>query len=386
MRRKIFLIAGEPSGDLLGARLMAVLTARSPDVTFCGVGGPEMTRQGLTSLFPMSDLTVMGITEVLPHLPVLIRRITQTAQAIRREKPDIVLTVDAPDFSFRVIRKIRDLALPKVHYGAPSVWAWRPWRARKVARLYDHLFCLLPFEPPYFEKAGLSASFVGHSAVEEIKAGNRDGFRRRHGVAAGARVMSVLPGSRSGEVSRLLPVFEHVVTGLKARYPDLHLFVPTVDKVAGPVSEMTAGWAHPVTILRGAEEKADAFAASDLALAASGTVSLELAFHRTPHIVAYKVSALSYQIARRLMQIDSVNLVNLVCGEKIVPEFLQHECAPEPVLKALSRILDEGRIRDRQFKAFQETRRKLTPGSERPSDCAARLILDLLKPASSSVS
>ena len=159
MGRKIFLIAGEPSGDLLAARLMAALKAQSPDVTFCGVGGSEMARQGLTSLFPMSDLTVMGITEVLPHLPLLIRRIKETAQAVRREKPDIVLTIDAPDFSFRVVKKIRDLAVPKIHYVAPSVWAWRPWRAKKVARLYDHIFCLLPFEPPYFEKKGLDASF-----------------------------------------------------------------------------------------------------------------------------------------------------------------------------------------------------------------------------------
>ena len=219
--------------------------------------------------------------------------------------------------------------------------------------------------------------FVGHSAVEADQEPEiREGFRQRHGVAAGERVMSVLPGSRTGEVSRLLPVFEQVVVGLKARYPDLHLFLPTVDKVAGLVSEMTANWAHPVTILQG-QEKADVFAASDIALAASGTVSLELAFHQTPHIVAYKVSRLSYEIARRLLQIESVNLVNLICEAKIVPEFLQHDCMPEPLLKTLSQLLDEADLRDRQLKAFQETRQKLMPGSEQPSACAAQKTLEL---------
>src|SRR5690606_18985 len=214
---RVFIVAGEPSGDALAAPLMRALRSRAPHISFFGVGGPLMTAEGLKSLFPMDELSVMGLFEVLPRLPRLLRRIDQTADAARRIAPDVFITVDAPDFSFRVARKLLGTAFPKIHYVAPSVWAWRPGRAKKIAALYDHLLTLLPFEPPYFEAEGLPANFVGHSVVESgANLGDGAAFRARGGIGDSERLLMLLPGSRRGEVTRHLPIFRGVVTELRA--------------------------------------------------------------------------------------------------------------------------------------------------------------------------
>ena len=283
----IFLVAGEPSGDNLGGRLMSALKeATAGRIRFAGVGGQAMIAEGLDSLFPMSDLSVMGLTEVLPHLPRLFRRLKQTVTAAERLRPAAVITIDSPDFSFRVAARLKGRGIRLIHYVAPTVWAWKPGRSRKIAAFLDHLLALLPFEPPLFRAAGLPCTFVGHAVVESgADRGDGPGFRRRHGIPADAPVICVLPGSRSSEISRLLPVFGETLAILKRSWPGLQVLVPTVPAVAEPVKTAAAGWNVPAVVISGTTEKYDAFAAANAALAASGTVSLELALAGLPAVI-----------------------------------------------------------------------------------------------------
>ena len=336
----VFLVAGEHSGDALGASVMGALSANLKGrVKFAGVGGPDMQRAGLDTLFPMDDLAVMGVFEVLPRLPLLLKRINETANAVERLKPDVLLTIDAPDFCFRVIKKpkARGVKVPVVHFVAPSVWAWRPGRAKKVAGFLDHLLCLLPFEPPYFEREGLKATFVGHPVVSS-DIGNGDGpsFRARYNIAADAPVLAVLPGSRSGEVSRLLSIFVEAVTKLAPQFPGLHIVMPAVSHLEATVREATATWPAPVTVVDGTD-KADALAAADAAIAASGTVALELAMAGLPTVIGYRLNALTALLARRLLKTRFVNLINIILDREAVPELLQENCTPDNLARETAR-------------------------------------------------
>ena len=377
----IYLIAGEPSGDLLGARLMASLKLKlgSDGVRFAGVGGPEMISHGLESLFPMSELSVMGLTEILPHLRHFIRRINQCVGDVQMTRPDVLITIDSPGFCFRVAKRLRGQGIPLVHYVAPSVWAWRPGRAKKVAAFLDHLLALLPFEPPYFERVGLATTFVGHPVVE---GGAVDGdgvaFRERHAIGSDVRLLSVLPGSRNSEISRLLPVFGEAVTILAAAHPDLRVIVPTVAPLRDKVIEATKGWPCDVIVVEGAKEKFDAFAASDLALAASGTVALELAMSDTPAVIAYKVHPLTAWVAGMLIKTPYVNLINIILGRSVVPEFLQKECRADLLGRALSDLLEDRNLARKQIAASQEALIQLGRGGPSPSDRAADVILSII--------
>lgn len=276
----IFLVAGEPSGDRLGAALMAGLSALVPGVRFSGVGGPAMAAEGLQSLFPMAELSVMGLLEVLPRYPALRRRMIETAEALVAAAPDAVVTIDSPDFCLRVLARARAArpGLRTIHYVAPSVWAWRPGRARRMAPLVDHVLALLPFEPPLMEDAGMGCSFVGHPAAAAPPATPAEvaAFRAHHGIGA-APVLLALPGSRRGEVARLAPVFGQALAGLVARRPDLRVVVPAVAALGAEVCARVAGWpGAPVVIVEGEGPdgaKAAAFGAARAAIAASGTVS-----------------------------------------------------------------------------------------------------------------
>jgi len=377
----IFLVAGEPSGDLLGGRLMAALKAETGGaVRFAGVGGETMAREGLDSLFPMSDLSVMGLTEVLPRLPLLVRRLRQTARAARDCRPDAVVTIDAPDFSFRLAKRLRGERIPLVHYVAPTVWAWRPGRARKIARLLDHLLALLPFEPPYFEREGLKCTFVGHSVIES-GAGRGDGaaFREAHGIAAETPLLCILPGSRHGEVSKLLPVFSETLERLAVSQPDLKAVLPVADSVAPHVAEATKGWPVPVVMVRGEAGKFGAFAAADAALAASGTVSLELALAGTPAVIAYKVSAFTAWLVRRMVKVRFANLVNIVLDREAVPECLQEDCNPDLLAGHLGRLLGDAGARQAQIAAAREAVDRLGGKDDPPSRRAARAVLESLR-------
>ncbi len=381
----VYLIAGEPSGDILGARLIAGLKDLTGGrIRFAGIGGGRMCGDDFASLFPMAELSLMGLAEILPHLPALYRRIGQTLRHIEALRPDIVVSIDSPGFSLRVARRLRSLGLggksiPLVHFVAPSVWAWKAWRAKEMAGYLDHLMALLPFEPAYFEAVGLPSTFVGHPVLESgADRGDGPGFRARHAIAPDAPVLCALPGSRRGEVSRLLPVIGEVVSSLHARIPDLRVLVGLADGVAARVGEAITGWPGAVIAVRGEEEKFDAFAAADLALAASGTVALELAMAGTPSLTVYKMNALTGWIARRMVRVRHVNLVNILLGREVVRELLLEECRADLVGPAVAQLLGDEAARRAQGKSLGEALRRLGQGGEAPSKRAAQVVLDLI--------
>ncbi len=372
----VYLIAGEPSGDILGMRLMqAIESLQDVDgVTFSGVGGPLMAHAGLQSLFQMSDLTVMGLAEVLPRIPRILGRIRETANDIRTKKPDVIVTIDAPDFCFRVAKKIKGQGIPVVHYVAPSVWAWRPGRASKVASLVDHVMCLLPFEPPYFERAGVDATFVGHSILES-GADKRDGtaFRKKHNIGATDPVLVVLPGSRNGEVSRLIDVFGDTVQRAQSEIDGLHVVVPTVANVAETVRNRTRSWGN-TQIIEDETEKYDAFAAANAALAASGTVSLELAMAGVPSIIGYRVSPLTAVIAKRLIRVKYASIVNIILDREAMPEFIQDRCTSAGMAPPLIDLLKGGTSRDQQSGDIAQALKALRADGDAPSVAAAKVV------------
>ena len=381
----IFLIAGEPSGDVLGARLMAALKRQSGGkVRFAGVGGVHMGEEGLDSLFPIGELSVMGLAEVLPHVPRLLRRIRETAARIRALSPSVLVTIDSPDFTFRVAKRTRGggAPMPAIHYVAPQVWAWRPGKAKATAHLFDRLIALLPFEPPYFEAVGLPCTFVGHPVLES-GAGTGDGaaFRRRHGIAEGTPLICVLPGSRRTETRLLLPVFGETLARLTQSCPHLRAVVPTVETVADAVTVAAGEWPVPALVLTGEAEKFDAFAAADVGLAASGSVTLELAMAGVPMVVAYKMNPVTGWLARRLIRTRYVNLMNLVLDRDAVPELLQGDCTPDKLAKALFRLLTDEAAQRAQRAAFTEALEKLGRDGPPPSERAAEVVLEVMRGA-----
>lgn len=380
----IFLIAGEPSGDVLGARLMAALKqATGGQVRFAGVGGERMIAEGLDSLFPMEELTLFGLAELLPKLPNLIRRINQTAGAILAAKPDAVVTIDAPDFCFRVLKKVRrvDRGIRLIHYVAPTVWAWRPGRAAKIAKFLDHLLVLLPFEPPYFEAVGLPATFVGHSIVEAgVEKGDGAAFRARHDIPDDVPLLCVLPGSRRSEIKVLLPDFAATLALLKQKFPTLRAVVPTLGKVAAPVRSAAADWPVPTLVVEGDGEKYDAMAAAEAGLAASGTVALELALARLPSVIAYRIHPLTYRLYRGLIRVKYANLVNIMLDRMLVPERLQGDCTPPKLAEAVAQLLEEPAARRDQVDGVAQVARWLGQGGDKtPSQRAADAVLKVVK-------
>ncbi len=382
MSLRLFLVAGEPSGDALGAALMRALRAEGP-VDFAGVGGPLMAAEGLASLFPQRDLAVMGLVEVLPRLPTILRRLRETVDACVAARPDALVTIDSPSFGLRVAARVRAAApaIRTVHYVAPSVWAWRPGRARKMARHVDHLLALLPFEPPWFTPHGMTCDFVGHPAVAAPKAGPAEAhaLRARLGVAPDAPLLLALPGSRMGEVRRHMAAFGAVVGLLKERLPGLRVVLPTVEGVAEAAAALSGDWPAAPLILdpRGrapeaAADKRAAFAAADAALAASGTVTLELAAAGVPMAAVYLSHPLTAAIVRRLVRVETANLVNLVAGEKVVPEFLQEFFTPAAAADALAPLFAPGPERARQTAAFARVTAALGRGGQPPELRAAR--------------
>jgi lipid-A-disaccharide synthase len=365
---KLFLIAGEPSGDRLGAALMAGLQSLAP-VRFAGVGGPLMQGRGLTSLFPMEELSVMGIAEVLPKYRHLKRRIRQTAEAVLASGAACLVTIDSPDFCLRVAKLVKaaNPAFRTIHYVAPSVWAWRPGRAQKMARVIDHVLALLPFEPPYMTAAGMTCDFVGHPVVAEPLATGAE----RAALAGPGPLLLALPGSRRGEVTRLAPVFGQVVARLKARHPGLRVALPTVRGVAGLVRDLTADWPVVPQVIEDLALKRGAFAAADVALAASGTVSLELAATGCPMVIAYDMHPLTLWLMRRAALIDTVTLVNLVSDTRVVPEFIGSDCRPEKITPALEDVLADPAA---QKAAMALTMERLGRGGEPPGLRAARSV------------
>lgn len=372
---KLFLVAGEPSGDRLGAALMAGLKSLCA-VEFVGVGGPLMTTEGLFSRFPMEELSVMGIAEVLPKYRHLKRRIRETAEAVLASGAEALITIDSPDFCLRVaaLVKARRPELRVIHYVAPSVWAWRPGRAAKMAKVVDHVLALLPFEPPFMTAAGMTCDFVGHPVVAEPLASPAEKAR----FAGDGPLLLLLPGSRKGEVTRLAPVFGEVVARLRTAHPTLRVALPTVPNVEALVRDLTAGWAVAPEIIATPADKRGAFAAADIALAASGTVSLELAANGCPMVIAYDLHPITLWLMRRAALIDTVTLVNLVSETRVVPEFIGADCRADRIVPALEAVLADAAP---QHAAMAVTMKRLGQGGEAPGLLAARSVLAAL-PAS----
>ncbi len=384
---KLFVLAGEPSGDKLGAALIAGLNSLRADIEFRGVAGPMMQSEGMNSLFPMDELSVMGIAEVLPRYAELRKRLSETAREAADWGPDALITIDSPDFSLRLARLLKSRTnVRTVHYVAPSVWAWRSGRARKMAAYIDQVLALLPFEPPYMEAEGMRCDFVGHPVVSEPVASDADAaaFRQSLGIGSSPLIL-VLPGSRRAEVNRLAPIFGEALQPVVAHAPDARVVVPAAAPVASEVIDAVRRWPGAPFVIDGREADAEesqkraAFRAADVALAASGTVSLELAANATPMVVAYDMNWLSWQVMSRMAKIDTVTLVNLVTGRMAVPEFLGPACKPQAIADALVSLLSNDSARADQVAAMAETMQKLGQGDDPPGLRAARAVLDGLQ-------
>lgn len=379
---RIFVIAGEASGDKLGAALMEGFRTLLPDteLDFQGVGGPRMEALGLQSLFPMDEISIMGVAEILREYRHLKSRIRETADAVVAARPDVLITIDLPEFSLRVARLVKAAStIRTVHYVAPTVWAWRSGRAQKMARHIDHVLALFPFEPPYMEAAGMRCDFVGHPVVTDPQASPDEAAAFREGFELKDRpVALVLPGSRRSEIARLAPVFSQAIGLFLQQCPNARIVVPAAASVAEAVAQQVSNWPGDPILLDpfsadAAATKRAAFAAADVALAASGTVSLELAAARTPMVIAYDMSWLSRQIIGRMLRVDTVTLVNLVSETHAVPEFIGHACRPDVIARALAETLATP---EAQLDAMATTMKRLGQGGPPPGERAARAVLD----------
>jgi lipid-A-disaccharide synthase len=375
---KVFLVVGEESGDHLGAGLMRALKKQcGGHIAFAGVGGEGMAREGLASLFPLTDISLVGFTAVLRQLPLVLRRIRETANAAIAARPDVVVIIDSPDFTHRVARRIRAVRpdIPIVDYVSPSVWAWRPGRAPAMRAYIDHVLALLPFEPDVHARLGGPAcTYVGHPLAERV-----DGLRPSAGDAKRRQtpppIVLMLPGSRRAELRNLIAVFGETIERLRAEAGPFELVLPTVPHLLNDVKAAVASWNPAPRILVDHEEKRAAFRQARVALAASGTVTLELALAGVPMVAAYRVGTLEAAVLRRLIRVPTVILANLVIGENVVPEFLQEDCTAERLSSALAPLLRDGAERQRQCDAFARLDTIMQIGSVSPDTRAAESVV-----------
>ena len=376
--RKIFLIATEESGDRLGANLMKVLRQRLGDaVRFEGVGGRAMAREGLMSLFPIEELSIIGLAAVVKELPKILGLIKETAAVVTEVSPDILVIIDSPDFTHRVARRVRakDPGIPIVNYVSPSVWAWRPGRARAMLKYVDHVLALLPFEPEAYRRLrGPPCTYVGHPLTEQLSAlrPNPEEAARR---AESPPVLLVLPGSRRSEIRHHMAVFGQAVARLQQEGVAFELVLPTMPHLQEAIVDAVKGWPVQPQVVIGEQEKRAAFRIAHAALAKSGTVTLELALSGVPMVTAYRTGSVEAWILRRAIKVNSVILANLVIGENVVPEFLQEDCTPEKLAQALHEVLGDSELRRKQVEAFAKIDSIMSTGNQPPSARAADIVL-----------
>jgi lipid-A-disaccharide synthase len=380
--RKIFLIATEESGDRLGANLMKVLRQRlGGAVRFEGVGGQQMAREGLASLFPIEELSIMGLAAVVKQLPKILRLIRETAEAVTAASPDILVIIDSPDFTHRVARRVRarDPSIPIVDYVSPSVWAWRPGRARAMLGYVDHVLALLPFEPEEYRRLrGPPCSYVGHPLTGQVGV-LRPGVDEQKRRDQQPPVLLVLPGSRRSEIRHHMPVFGETLGRLQAEGMSFELVLPTMPHLLEAVREGIKSWPVQPRIVIGEQEKRAAFRIARAALAKSGTVTLELALAGVPMVTAYRTGAIEAWVLLRAIKVKSVILANLVVGENVIPEFLQRDCSPEKLSQALRDVLNDSPSRRRQLDAFAGIDKIMSTGSQPPGVRAADIVLATLR-------
>jgi len=380
---KYFFIAGEASGDIIGAKLIKAIRAIDPEAEFSGIGGELMTKQGFKTLIPMSELSVMGIWEVLMRLHQLFKIRAGLVEEIEKFKPDAVITIDFPDFNFSVIKRLKarnNIQTKAIHYVAPTVWAWRPGRAKAVAKYLDAMMCLFPFEPDYFKKHKLRSVYVGHPITEdEPSNGNAEEFRKSHGIEPDVKLLGLFFGSRHGELKMNADVIKEAATYVSEQFDKLHLIVPTTEALEYDVMQIIHDMGIPAYVESDYSKKWDAFAACDVGIAVSGTVALELAYAGTPHIIVYKTHPVTYLLVRLLAKVKYVHLGNIIANKLIVPEFIQTRCISELISEEVVTILKSDEKRKLQQEGFVEIRAALNAGREEdPSSRAARYIRSII--------
>jgi len=379
----VYVIAGEASGDLLGARLIAALRADRPDLTFAGIGGQAMAAQGVTSLFPMHELALMGLIEILPRLRQIRARLDQTVADISTKHPAIVVTIDSPGFTLRILRRIAPSGVKRVHYVAPQAWAWRESRVKKFPGLWDKLLCLLPFEPDFFARHKLQAEFTGHPVLESgADHGDAARFRTRHAMAPDAKLLITMPGSRRSEIARHIPIMGDAIARLAPQMPNLRPVIPTAPHLVETLTQATATWPQRPILITDEAGKCDAFAAATAALSKSGTSTLELALAGVPMVVAYRVNPITAAIARRVVKVQFASILNLLAGRAVLPEFIQQDCTAEKLAAALLPLLTTPAAAQAQRDAVRPYLDMLhAPHGQSPSAAAARAVLALLPPS-----
>jgi lipid-A-disaccharide synthase len=381
---KIYLIVGEPSGDILASRLIKAIRNERPEVQFFGIGGETMQAEGFHSLFDIKDLSVMGIMEVIPKLPVILRRRKEVLNDIVRVQPDVIVTVDSWGFISSILKilKKRENKIPVVHYVAPQVWAWKKGRAGKAAKLMNHLMTLLPNEPQYFEKYGLPCTFVGHPVIEntaDLGFGGSTSFtaEARSNIPQNARVLCVLCGSRHSEVSKLAPIFAESIKQLQKQIPNLFLLIPSVETMKDEINKYFENIGIPHKIIIGQQARYEAFRISEFALAASGSVSLELTACGTPHIIAYTFNWLTNRMAEFFVKIKFANLINILADRLIIPEFVLRNCRADLIVPEMLSFFQDREKGKKEISQAKEQLAKLKPMDKLPSEKAAEVVLGM---------
>ncbi|QNT78822.1 lipid-A-disaccharide synthase [Entomobacter blattae] len=380
-QKVIWILAGEASGDILGARLMESLLKINPSLVFYGVGGHAMKEKGLHSLFPIQELAVMGLVEILPKIFHLFQRLRQAEHHIATLKPDAVVTIDSPAFSLRLLKRISHLHIPRIHYVAPQVWAWKEKRVKKFPGLWEKLLCLLPFEKDFFSKHHVPVQFVGHPILQSgANQGQAERFLTKYAIPPSSPVLILMPGSRRSEIPKLLPVFKEMLTLLYKKKPSLSVVIPTPSIMEEHVRHAIEDWPiHPI-IITDVQDKYDAFAAAQAALTKSGTSTLELAFAGVPMAVTYRVNPITAILARRLIKVKNVAMINLLMETPAVPELLQEHCTPPILAQTVLDLLDNTHEKLKQKMAFQRALKSLhsPQPNKTPSETAAQAIMSLL--------
>ena len=375
---KIYLIAGEASGDNIGAKLMQQIKKKNPEVEFYGIGGAEMQKQGIKLLFSANELSIMGFFEVVKHLPKILKKKQQAIEDIITIQPDVLVTIDSPGFCFRIAKAVKDRIKGKlVHYVAPSVWAYKPKRAKAIAKIYDKLLTILPFEADYFTKEGLDTHYVGYPPVECIKKSAKDLFRYKNGIETGKLLLCLAPGSRKQEIDMLLPIFLEASELLaKNTKKGLNIAIAAAEGAHNLIKNYTSQKDYEILIVSD-KEKSELFSAADLAISKSGTITTELGLYGVPMVIAHKVNKLSYILIKSLIKIKYLSIINILANSKIIPELIQKDCNPVKISDELKLLL-KSQHREAQLRGIAKSLEPLLSQKLKPSKIAADEILKII--------